>query len=100
MVATSINILLSLATCWVSGDMGVDTGNIGDRQLKSFSILLLILTVCFLRFGESSIYRIVRWIKKYQKIAKSSSFLDIGCGNGILLVNLVWYYYLILETQN
>lgn len=33
--------------------------------------------------------RIVKWIKKCEKITKSSSFLDIGCGNGMLLVNLV-----------
>ena len=33
--------------------------------------------------------RIVKWIKSNEKITKSSTFLDIGCGNGMLLVKLV-----------
>ena len=33
--------------------------------------------------------RIVKWIKSCAKITKSSSFLDVGCGNGLLLVKLV-----------
>ena len=43
----------------------------------------------FDRFGESSVTRIVKWIKSNEKITKSSTFLDIGCGNGMLLVKLV-----------
>ena len=33
--------------------------------------------------------RIVKWIKNSAEITKSSSFLDVGCGNGLLLVKLV-----------
>lgn len=44
-------------------------------------------------FGESSLYRIVKWIKSCEKITKSSLFLDIGCGNGILLVKLAEHGY-------
>lgn len=43
----------------------------------------------FDRFGESSVTRIVKWIKSNEKITKSSTFLDIGSGNGMLLVKLV-----------
>ena len=44
----------------------------------------------FDRFGESNMTRIVKWIlKSNEKITKSSTFLDIGCGNGMLLVKLV-----------
>ena len=43
----------------------------------------------FDRFGESSVTRIVKWIKSNEKITKFSTFLDIGCGNGMLLVKLV-----------
>ncbi|PFX18909.1 EEF1A lysine methyltransferase 2-like [Stylophora pistillata] len=39
-------------------------------------------------FGESSMNRIIKWIKNCPDIRKISLFLDLGCGNGILLVNL------------
>ncbi|XP_006031667.3 EEF1A lysine methyltransferase 2 isoform X1 [Alligator sinensis] len=38
-------------------------------------------------FGEESMVRLIRWMKK-QKIPLDSSVLDIGTGNGILLVEL------------
>ncbi|KAL9959284.1 hypothetical protein ACROYT_G032595 [Oculina patagonica] len=44
-------------------------------------------------FGENSMNRIVKWIKKCENITKLSSFLDIGCGNGMLLVNLAQHGY-------
>ncbi|XP_053165514.1 EEF1A lysine methyltransferase 2 isoform X2 [Hemicordylus capensis] len=38
-------------------------------------------------FGEESMARLIRWIEK-QKIPLNSSVLDIGTGNGVLLVEL------------
>ncbi|XP_044301627.1 EEF1A lysine methyltransferase 2 isoform X2 [Varanus komodoensis] len=38
-------------------------------------------------FGEESMTRLIRWIKK-QKIPLDGSVLDIGTGNGVLLVEL------------
>ncbi|XP_034292305.1 EEF1A lysine methyltransferase 2 isoform X2 [Pantherophis guttatus] len=39
------------------------------------------------QFGEESMTRIIRWLEK-QKIPLDTSVLDIGTGNGILLVEL------------
>ncbi|NXA50976.1 EFMT2 methyltransferase, partial [Nothocercus julius] len=38
-------------------------------------------------FGEESIVRLIRWMEKY-KIPRDSPVLDIGTGNGVLLVEL------------
>ncbi|XP_061491700.1 EEF1A lysine methyltransferase 2 [Rhineura floridana] len=38
-------------------------------------------------FGEESMTRLIRWLKK-QKMPLDSSVLDIGTGNGVLLVEL------------
>lgn len=59
--------------------------------LEAFLLFLTsnIFSLYIGRFGESSLYRIVKWLKSCEKITKSSLFLDIGCGNGILLVKLV-----------
>ncbi|NXI42937.1 EFMT2 methyltransferase, partial [Galbula dea] len=38
-------------------------------------------------FGEESMFRIVRWLEK-QKVPPDSSVLDIGTGNGLLLIEL------------
>lgn len=40
------------------------------------------------RFGEESMNRLIRWMQKY-KIPLDASVLDIGTGNGALLVELV-----------
>ncbi|XP_015705767.1 EEF1A lysine methyltransferase 2-like [Coturnix japonica] len=39
-------------------------------------------------FGEESMVRIIRWLEK-QKVPLDSSVLDIGTGNGVLLIELV-----------
>uniref|UniRef100_A0A8C8S468 EEF1A lysine methyltransferase 2 n=1 Tax=Pelusios castaneus TaxID=367368 RepID=A0A8C8S468_9SAUR len=39
-------------------------------------------------FGEESVIRLIRWMEK-QNIPLDSSVLDIGTGNGVLLVALV-----------
>lgn len=53
-----------------------------------------ILTACvlFLRFGEQNECRIVKWVAK--NFAVSDSIVDIGCGNGHLLVRLVGLAFL------
>ncbi|KAM6092703.1 EEF1A lysine methyltransferase 2 isoform 1-T1 [Theristicus caerulescens] len=38
-------------------------------------------------FGEESMVRIIRWLEK-QKVPLDSSVLDIGTGNGVLLIEL------------
>lgn len=39
-------------------------------------------------FGESILEKVVRWIDRSPLISKSSNIIDIGCGNGLLLVEL------------
>ncbi|KAB0371155.1 hypothetical protein FD755_017564 [Muntiacus reevesi] len=39
-------------------------------------------------FGEESMTRLIRWMQKH-KIPLDASVLDIGTGNGVLLVELV-----------
>lgn len=39
-------------------------------------------------FGEDILERVLSWICKCPQIAKNSSIADIGCGNGLLLVEL------------
>ncbi|XP_029466470.1 EEF1A lysine methyltransferase 2 isoform X2 [Rhinatrema bivittatum] len=39
-------------------------------------------------FGEESMNRLIKWMKK-QKIPQDSSILDIGTGNGVFLLELV-----------
>ncbi|XP_032221343.2 EEF1A lysine methyltransferase 2 isoform X2 [Nematostella vectensis] len=39
-------------------------------------------------FGEGCLNRMIKWIKKCPRITKNSSILDVGCGNGMLLVPL------------
>lgn len=41
-----------------------------------------------IRFGEESMGRLIGWLEK-QKMPLESSILDIGTGNGVLLVELV-----------
>lgn len=39
-------------------------------------------------FGESCQASVIRWIKKCEKIRKDSPIIDLGCGNGTLLMEL------------
>lgn len=39
-------------------------------------------------FDEDSQLRIVRWIVKNENIKKSDTILDLGCGNGMMLIEL------------
>ncbi|RZC36998.1 Methyltransf 31 domain containing protein [Asbolus verrucosus] len=39
-------------------------------------------------FGEDIVERIMKWIKKNVSITKNSKFLDVGCGNGMFLIEL------------
>lgn len=39
-------------------------------------------------FGEDILERLLCWIEKCSLISKTSSIVDVGCGNGILLVEL------------
>ena len=58
--------------------------------LRLFACLFVYLFVClFTRFGESSMNRMVKWITNCHSVTKASSVLDVGCGNGMLLVSLV-----------
>lgn len=45
-----------------------------------------------LRFGNDSMERVVDWMSKNSLVSKDMSILDIGCGNGMMLVKLVWLY--------
>lgn len=62
------------------------------KQLKwnvvvTFAVYLLFV-FCSNRFGEESMYRVIRWMQKH-KIPLDASVLDIGTGNGVFLVELV-----------
>ncbi|CAH1961961.1 unnamed protein product [Acanthoscelides obtectus] len=39
-------------------------------------------------FGDDTVERILRWICKTPEIAKDSSIIDLGCGNGMFLIDL------------
>ena len=50
-----------------------------------------------LRFGMESVKRVVGWVTK--EIAdKSTSIIDIGCGNGMFLLKLVSFYVYIISS--
>nr|XP_013223557.2 EEF1A lysine methyltransferase 2 [Columba livia] len=55
-----------------------------ERELQTFQD---IGDVGEIWFGEESMVRIIRWLEK-QKVPLDSSLLDIGTGNGVLLVEL------------
>ena len=42
-----------------------------------------------MRFGNASVKRIVDWLRRSDLVSTDSSILDVGCGNGIMLVELV-----------
>ncbi|XP_072383097.1 EEF1A lysine methyltransferase 2 [Diabrotica undecimpunctata] len=39
-------------------------------------------------FGEDTVDRVIRWMDKSDLIEKDSKLVDLGCGNGMLLVEL------------
>lgn len=39
-------------------------------------------------FGEDSMDRVCRWIFKNETITKNSRIIDLGCGNGMFLIEL------------
>ncbi|KAF0296464.1 EEF1A lysine methyltransferase 2 [Amphibalanus amphitrite] len=39
-------------------------------------------------FGEDSMDRVIRYIERCDEITESSSILDVGCGNGLFLIEL------------
>ena len=49
--------------------------------------LLPCLCLCTFRFGLHAQSRIVQWLEK--NVDKAAAVVDIGCGNGALLVSLV-----------
>ena len=51
----------------------------------------MLLGMCYLfcRFGEDSQERILDWIEDCDEISNEDSIIDLGCGNCMLLVELV-----------
>ena len=45
--------------------------------------------VCVWRFGEDSQERVVDWLDDNEDVSKEDTILDLGCGNGALLLELV-----------
>ncbi|XP_043247564.1 EEF1A lysine methyltransferase 2-like [Amphibalanus amphitrite] len=39
-------------------------------------------------FGEDSMDRVIRYVERCDEITESSSILDVGCGNGLFLIEL------------
>lgn len=39
-------------------------------------------------FGEESMDRVFHWMNKNEKITKNSKIIDLGCGNGLFLIEL------------
>lgn len=39
-------------------------------------------------FGEDTVARLIKWIQKSKNISKDSKILDVGCGNGMFLIEL------------
>lgn len=68
----------------------VERGSDGIYLLYLLYIFTILITgtLIFHRFGEESMIRIIRWLEK-EKVPLDSSLLDIGTGNGVLLVELV-----------
>lgn len=46
--------------------------------------------IYFPRFGEESMDRVLRWMEE-EEIPEDAAILDIGTGNGVLLVELVGF---------
>ena len=43
----------------------------------------------FLRFGEHTMLKVVNWLENTELVNKTSEIIDVGCGNGMTLVELV-----------
>lgn len=41
------------------------------------------------RFGYGSVERLIDWLEECDNISEGSSILDVGCGNGVMLTELV-----------
>ena len=41
------------------------------------------------RFGYDSVERVLDWIEEKEEVSKDVPILDLGCGNGITLIELV-----------
>ena len=41
------------------------------------------------RFGYDSVERVVEWMEESPLVSMDSTILDLGCGNGISLIELV-----------
>ncbi|XP_044270762.1 EEF1A lysine methyltransferase 2 [Tribolium madens] len=39
-------------------------------------------------FGEDTVNRLIKWIEKNRTVTKESKILDVGCGNGMFLIEL------------
>ncbi|EFA00625.1 EEF1A lysine methyltransferase 2 [Tribolium castaneum] len=39
-------------------------------------------------FGEDTVERLIKWIEKNETATKESKILDVGCGNGMFLIEL------------
>jgi len=42
-----------------------------------------------MRFGNASVKRVLDWLTASDLVSTDSSVIDLGCGNGITLVQLV-----------
>lgn len=44
---------------------------------------------CLVRFGQHTLKKLVGWLEKNTSIEKDFTILDIGCGNGVTLIEMV-----------
>ena len=65
-------------------------GDIGEVwYVALFSLFFYNTCFSLLRFGYDCQTRVVNWIKESPDIGTESHIIDLGCGNGSLLVELV-----------
>ena len=46
----------------------------------------------YFRFGEDTMEKVVSWIDDCEEIHSDDSIIDLGCGNGMMCIELVRYY--------
>ena len=56
--------------------------------IYNYYLYQVVIFSIFLRYGDSSMQRILKWVHK-NVTDKNTSILDLGCGNGVVLVELV-----------